>query len=58
MSGSVIGNVVTFTVKSSLKIAVNPRRVAWHENTIACILENNDAFTMKGGFRLNKHFYK
>jgi len=49
MSGSVIGNMVTFTVKSSLKIAVNIRRVAWHENTIACIIENNIAFTRKEG---------
>jgi hypothetical protein len=57
MRGSVIANVVTFTVKSSLKIAVNPRRVAWHEYTIACTIENNIAFTMKVGFRLNKYFY-
>ena len=57
MRGSVIGNVVTFTVKSNLKIAVNPRRVAWHENIIACTNENNIAFTKKGGFRLNKYFY-
>jgi len=57
MRGSVIGNVVTFTVKSSLKIAVNPRRVAWHENTIAGAIENNIAFTMKGRFWFNKYFY-
>jgi hypothetical protein len=57
MRGSVIGNVATFTVKSTLEIAVNPRRVAWHENSIACTIEKNIAFTMNGGFRMNKYFY-